>query len=66
RNLTAVDATCARLMAIRPERVGYLAEAAGRLGPIRQRQIEQRGEGIDSLRTPFALVDEIPAHRGLR
>ncbi len=66
RNLTAVDATCARLMGIRPERVGYLAEAAGWLGPVRQRQIEQRGEGIDSLRGHFALLDEIPAHQGLR
>ena len=33
-NLPAVDATCARLMQIDPWRVGYLAAASSRLGPI--------------------------------
>lgn len=66
RNLPAVDATCARIMGIDPHRVPYLAAASGRLGPIRHSDIRQRGEAIASVRTDFALVKEIDAHRGLR
>ena len=66
RNPTAVDATCARLMGVRPSRVPYLAAADGWLGPIGKRQIEQRGERVADLRTPFALLDSVPAQRGLR
>jgi uncharacterized protein (DUF362 family) len=56
-NLTAVDATCARLMKINPWRIGYLVDASGRLGPISERHIEQRGESIKSLSQPFQLLD---------
>jgi uncharacterized protein (DUF362 family) len=66
RNLPAVDATCARIMGIDPHRVPYLAAASGRLGPIRLSDIRQRGEAIASVRTDFALVEKIDAHRGLR
>jgi len=44
RNLTAVDATCARIMGIDPYRVRHLAKADGRLGPIWERSIIQVGE----------------------
>jgi uncharacterized protein (DUF362 family) len=64
-NLTAVDATCARLMRINPARVGYLADASGRLGPIAERHIDQRGETIASLAQPFRLIDH-PAFAALR
>ncbi len=64
-NLPAVDATCARLMKINPWRVGYLAEASGRLGPIAERHISQRGETIASLAQPFQLLDH-PWFTGLR
>jgi uncharacterized protein (DUF362 family) len=64
-NLPAVDATCARLMRINPWRVGYLAEASGRLGPIAERHIDQRGETIASLSQPFRLLDH-PAFATLR
>jgi uncharacterized protein (DUF362 family) len=64
-NLAAVDATCARLMKINPWRVGYLARSSGRLGPIAERHIEQRGEAIASLAQPFQLLDH-PALSGLR
>ena len=57
RNLPAVDATCARLMKINPWRIGYLVQASGRLGPISERHIEQRGETINSLSQPFQLLD---------
>ncbi len=66
RNLPAVDATCARIMGIDPRKVPYLAEAQRRLGPIRESQIEQRGEAIGLLRSDFLLQDHIPALRGLR
>ncbi|MHB8069774.1 MAG: DUF362 domain-containing protein [Desulfobaccales bacterium] len=66
RNLPAVDATCARIMGINPHRLGYLAAAAGRLGPIREANIRQLGETIAAVQTPFALIDAIPAHQGIR
>lgn len=66
RDLPAVDATAARVMAIDPERIPYLAVAGGRLGPIDVRAIAQRGERITDVAMPFALIPKIPAHRGLR
>ena len=56
-NLPAVDATCARLMDINPWRIGYLAAASGRLGPIAERHIEQRGESIKAMMQRFQLLD---------
>jgi uncharacterized protein (DUF362 family) len=66
RNFPAVDATCARIMGIDPENVPYLAAASKTLGPIRETVISQRGETIGSVRSDFALLDKIPAQRGLR
>lgn len=56
-NFPAVDATATRLMKLSPERIAYLAYASGRLGPIAERNIEQRGETIASLAQEFRLVD---------
>jgi uncharacterized protein (DUF362 family) len=56
-NLPAVDATCARLMRINPWKIEYLAGASGRLGPISDRHIAQRGEAIVGLAQPFQLLD---------
>jgi uncharacterized protein (DUF362 family) len=56
-NLPAVDATATRLMGIDPWRIPYLATASGRLGPIAERHIEQRGESVASATRPFALID---------
>lgn len=64
-NLPAVDATCARIMGISPERVSYLSLAADRLGPIADARIEQRGEDWKKLVSPFEILDE-PHLRGLR
>jgi uncharacterized protein (DUF362 family) len=64
-NLPAVDATCARLMEIDPTRVAYLAAASGRLGPIAERHIRQRGETIAALAQRFAVLDH-PGLAGLR
>jgi uncharacterized protein (DUF362 family) len=66
RNLPAVDATCARIMGVDPHRVRYLAQADDWLGPISDANITQLGESIASVRTNFALVEAIPAHRGIR
>lgn len=66
RNLAAVDATCARIMGVDPARIDHLAQASGRLGPIRESHITQRGELIGSVKAQFKLVDIIPAHRGIQ
>jgi uncharacterized protein (DUF362 family) len=61
-NLTAVDATAARLMGFDPRRIPYLRAASGRLGPISRRRIEQRGEPIDRLAQRFELLDHPNMH----
>lgn len=65
RNLPAVDATCTRLMDFSAHGVGYLSGASGRLGPIREANISQRGETISSLRSRFSILDE-PHLRSLK
>ena len=64
-NLAAVDATAARLIGLEPSQIEYLALASGRLGPIAERHITQRGEPIAALRQRYALVDH-PALTALR
>jgi uncharacterized protein (DUF362 family) len=56
-DLAAVDATACRVMGIDPDRIEYLRLVA-EWGHVRERQIEQRGETIASVRTPFALMPE--------
>ena len=58
RQLPAVDATCCRLMRLNPARIGYLKLAAGRLGPIGEFWIKQRGETIASEAQTFRLLDD--------
>src|SRR5271163_1165862 len=57
RDLVAVDATCARIMGIDPEKITYLGMAAD-LGHVHPERIEQRGETIASVHTNFALLDQ--------
>jgi uncharacterized protein (DUF362 family) len=52
----AVDATCARVMGLAPERIDYLAKAGTLLGHIKPEKIRQLGESIASVRTPFAVL----------
>jgi uncharacterized protein (DUF362 family) len=66
RNLLAVDATCTRIMGIDPHRVVSLSRAEARLGPIREANIRQVGEPIQAVRTPFRLLEKIPAQRALQ
>ena len=56
-NVPAVDATATRLMGIDPARIAYLAGASGRLGPIAEGHIRQRGEPIAALARDFAILD---------
>ncbi|MEN0110300.1 MAG: DUF362 domain-containing protein [Planctomycetota bacterium] len=57
-SLPALDATLARVMGLAPERISYLALAGGRLGPIAEGRIEQRGEAWRPLVDPFEVLDE--------
>jgi uncharacterized protein (DUF362 family) len=52
-DLAAVDATACRVMGINPDKIEYL-----QLAGVGERQIEQRGETIASVRTPFALTPQ--------
>lgn len=56
-NFPAVDATCTRLMGLDPRRITYLEYADGRLGPIMEGRIQQRGEAIARLQQKFRLLD---------
>ena len=66
RNLTAVDATCARIMGIDPFRVKYLAAADSLLGPVASVHIPQRGAAVTSMQSDFQLLKQIPAQRALK
>jgi len=56
-DLAAVDATACRIMGIDPDKIEYL-RLAGARGPVAEGRIQQRGETIASVRTPFALIPE--------
>lgn len=57
QNLTALDATLARLIGLDPNRIRYLRDANGDLGPTMEHAITERGETWRSLATPFELID---------
>jgi uncharacterized protein (DUF362 family) len=52
----AVDATCARVMGLAPERIEHLAKAGALLGHLQPEKIRQLGESVASVRTPFAVL----------
>ncbi len=54
-NLAAVDATTTRLMGLDPWRIDYLAAASGRLGPIAEGHIAQRGESLATVAQKFRV-----------
>jgi len=54
----AVDATACRVMGLLPEKVDYLARAGTMLGHVEAAKIQQFGEPVDSVRTPFKVVQE--------
>jgi uncharacterized protein (DUF362 family) len=54
----AVDSTACRVMGLLPEKVDYLARAGTMLGHVEGSKIQQLGEAIESVRTPFAVLPE--------
>jgi len=60
----AVDATCCRIMRINPYRIGYLRLATGGVdAQISERNIQQSGEAIGAVATPFDLISEFRSFR---
>ena len=59
----AVDATCARIMGLVPDRINYLKRAALLLGHMEEAKIEQLDKSIASVRNPF---DVLPDFQSLR
>ncbi len=60
----AVDATCCRIMRIEPFRLAYLRLAsAGGDAHIAERDIQQTGEPIAAVATPFDLIPEFQGFR---
>jgi uncharacterized protein (DUF362 family) len=51
----AVDATCARLMGLKPEKIKHIAQAATLLGHIAPEKIRQLGESIANTSVPFSI-----------
>jgi uncharacterized protein (DUF362 family) len=59
----AVDATCCRIMGLLPEKVKYLSAAGTMLGHLNPMKIQQLGETVASVRTPFAVLDDFKVLR---
>ena len=59
----AVDATCCHVMGLNPAKVCYLRQAGTLLGHDKQDKIQQLGETIESVRTPFAVLDAFKSLR---
>jgi uncharacterized protein (DUF362 family) len=62
-DLPAVDATCARIIGLDPDRLPYLAEAGKFIGNTATRRIQQRGEAITRFATSFDVIDSMKALR---
>ena len=54
----AVDATCTRIMGLRPEKVEHLMKASRLLGHLDEEKIDQIGEKIQQVKTPFAVLKQ--------
>ena len=55
----AVDASCARVMGLQPERMTFLQMAQEFLGNLDSGRIEQRGEELERFRTSFAVLSHL-------
>jgi uncharacterized protein (DUF362 family) len=62
-DLVAVDATCARIIGLNPEKLSYLEPASRFLGVLDDTRIEHRGESVSRYATRFELL---PALEHLR
>jgi len=61
QDVVAVDATCARVMGIDPNQVGYLTEANRFLGNAAADRIDMRGEALARFATVFQLPPRLSA-----
>ncbi len=59
----AVDATCCRVMGLRPEKIKYLASAGTMLGHINVDKIQQVGENIATVQVNFEVLAEFSGLR---
>jgi uncharacterized protein (DUF362 family) len=62
-DLVAVDATCARIIGLDPEKMPYLSVPSAFLGNIAESRIAQRGEQPERYRTRFDVVESIERFR---
>ena len=62
-DLTAVDATCARLMGLDPRKLTYLREAGRFLGNLDDAHIDQRGEPMARFAGTFDIIDSFKPAR---
>ena len=53
----AVDATCTRIAGLNPEKIDYLEKAGEFLGNLQENRIQQVGENIAMVRTPFEVIE---------
>jgi uncharacterized protein (DUF362 family) len=58
-DLVAVDATCARVIGLDPDKMPYLSVAGEFLGNVDSRRIVQRGESPDRYRAQFDVIEPI-------
>jgi uncharacterized protein (DUF362 family) len=58
RDPVAVDATCCRIMCIDPFQIAYLRLSAEGHSHLTERNIQQTGEAIATVASPFALIPE--------
>jgi len=59
----AADSSACRAMGLQPEKIDYLSRAATMLGHMEISKIQQLGESIAAVRTPFAVVREFQSLR---
>lgn len=62
-DVVAVDATCARVIGLNPEKIAYLDSASRFLGVTDPSRIEQRGERPQRYATRFDVIPELEALR---
>ncbi|MFY9585681.1 MAG: hypothetical protein WAR21_14430, partial [Candidatus Acidiferrales bacterium] len=62
----AVDATCARIMGLVPERIEHLAHASYLLGHLKPEKIRQIGESVERVQTPFEVIPEFRRLRAMK
>ena len=58
-DLVAVDATCARVIGLDPEKMAYLNPASHFLGVIDDTRIEQRGERPARYASRFDIIPDL-------